>query len=184
MDPTLWPQSPPHLSGKTFFSRFHGGAGVLGADVACSARHSCLPPTSSAATARELACSLGAASQRLLLQEATTQSLLFGPAADTSLSVRYFTPGTSPGSSRRRGRPRVGSLRSSCPVQPRDAESPRVCASLSVFSIAADVTMRTTEVTGCRLTVCCRLPITLSSLFLFGHMLSSLMWNNHTLACN
>lgn len=95
--------------------------------MACSARHSCLPPTSSTATAREL----GAASQRLLLQEATTQSQLSGRAADTSLSVLYFTPGTSPGSSRKRGKPGVSSLRSSCPVrQPREHREP-VC--LSVF---------------------------------------------------
>lgn len=123
---------------QNILQQFHGGAGVLEADVACSARHSCLPPTSSAATARERRAS----SQRLLLQEATAQSQLSGWTADTSLSVLcYFTPGPAQDPLEKGGESRVSSLRSSCPVQWGARQSPFVCASLSAFSIAADVAL-------------------------------------------
>lgn len=155
---TVFPErrKAPSPFRQNILQQFHGGAGAVGADVACSARHSCLPPTSSAATARELR---QPASQRLLLQEATTQSQLSGPAADTSLSVRYFTPGTSPGSP---GEVRGAQGQQWQSILSKAAhnhgfESPFVCAYGSAFSTAADVALpgiNHTEITGFRVTVC------------------------------
>lgn len=115
---TVFPQGrqAPSPFRQNILQQFHGGAGVLGADVACSARHSCLPPTSPAATARKL----GAASQRLLV---TTGSHYPIPAFLARLLtppylsvISHQEPAQDP--LEERGEPRVSRHCSSCPMQP------------------------------------------------------------------
>lgn len=125
-----------------------------------------------------------AGSQRLLLQESTAQSQLSGPAADTSLSVRYFTPGTSPGSSREaRGAQGQQSQSILCKAARDHGEPICLCLSLSIFHRSRSALPGTSHTDSVLLFAInyhfppCR-P---SSSFVTG---SPLMWNNPILACN
>lgn len=186
---TVFPErhKAPSPFRQNILQQFHGGVGAVGADVACRARHSCLPPTSSAATARELR---QPASQRLLLQEATTQSQLSGPAADTSLSVRYFTPGTSPGSSREARGTQGQQWQFILSKAARDRGEPIcLCLWLSIFHRSRRGSSRDLPHRNHWIPCNCLLLIITSHLAIplpllsWAH-LSSLMWNNQTLACN
>lgn len=128
---TVFPEGreAPSPFRQNILPQFHGGAGVVGADVACSARHSCLPPTSSAATARELRQAASACYSRKPLPNPSFLALLLTPPYLSVISRQEPARDLL----EKRGEPRVSSHSPSCAKPPATTESPFVCVYRSAF---------------------------------------------------